>query len=394
MRIATTMVVLGLAVVTATGSADAPTAAGRVATDDGLAARVDAVATRALDELPVAGMSIAVARAGEVVFADGYGLADVGARRAAAADTVHPVGSVSKQFTAAVLVGLEADGSLSLGDHVSRFVTLPAATPAPTVRQLLSHTAGFTDAALGPALEATSDGIGMTWDEAVDLATAPGVREPGAVFEYANGGYLVAHGVAEAASGLSHPDLVERLVAEVGLDDTHVCTGPDDPDVAAGHVHQHDAWARVARLGRAPGLRPAPGYDPDLLDVVCATAPDLVTWAHRLREGEVVGDDGYRRMSDTTTLTDGTVVPYGLGLQHRRFGDHTAVAHGGILTGHVAMLADFPDDDITVALLVATDLDERQAETLLLALLGAVFDEPPEQGWRADPIHRSPEEDR
>lgn len=366
--------------------AGSPASRERLDADVALAARVDAVAASALEELPMAGMSVAVVRGGGIRFAAGYGAADLATGAPADASTVYPIGSISKQFTAATVLRLVERGELSLDDPVAQYVDVPVADPAPTVRQLLSHTSGLTDARLGPALEATEDGIGMTWDEAVGLATEPGYwTSPGGGFEYSNGGYLLTYGVVEQAAGRSYREELDRLLDEVALGDTTVCDGTVGDGVAQGHRQQHDLWARVTRLGRQPGLRPAAPYNPDLLNVVCATAPDLARWGHRLRAGDVVGHEGYATMIERATLTDGTVVPYGLGLQRRRFGDHVAIAHGGILTGYVAMLADFPADDTTVALLVNTDLDEHQVRTLFQHLLGAVLDESPMQDWAPDP---------
>lgn len=376
---------LALVTLAAGCGAEGGQAADRVVTDTELGARIDAVAEQALAELPLAGMSIAVGRGGEIAFAAGYGDADVAGDVPAGARTVYPIGSISKQFTAATVLRLAEEGALSLDDPVSRFVPVPDADPPPTVRQLLSHTSGLTDVGLGPALERTSDGIGMDWGDAVELATTPGYWVPaGGGFEYSNGGYLISYGVVEAAAGRPYRSELERLLADAELEDTSVCTGTAD-DGATGYQQQHDLWDRAARLGRPPGLQPAAAYNADLLNVVCSTAPDLVRWAYRLRAGEVVTEPSYRSMTERVTLTDGAVVPYGLGLQRRRFGEHEAIAHGGILTGYVAMLADFPADDTTVAFLINTDLDEHQTATILTHLLGAVFDEPPGESWLPDP---------
>jgi hypothetical protein len=90
-------------------------------------------------------------------------------------------------------------------------------------------------------------------------------------------------------------------------------------------------------------------------------------------------------MSRPTVLADGTEVPYGLGVQIRQFGPHPAVSHGGVITGFVSLVADFPEDDVTVAILVNTRLLNLGLGVQLAdRVLGAVFDEPGSR-WR-DPL--------
>jgi CubicO group peptidase (beta-lactamase class C family) len=84
-------------------------------------------------------------------------------------------------------------------------------------------------------------------------------------------------------------------------------------------------------------------------------------------------------------LADGTKVPYGLGLQIREFGSHPALSHGGVVTGFISVVADFPEDDLTVAMLVNSRLLNLELGVQLTnRVLGAVFDEPGSQ-W-SDPL--------
>ncbi len=357
----------------------------RIAQDTALAERIDAVADAAMRETPTAGMSIAVARDGELVFADGYGFADLETRLPATASTVYQIGSVSKQFTAAAVALLDEQGLLSLDDPASEYVVVPPADPGPTLAQLLSHTSGVVDAALGPALERSRDGTGMSTEEALELAVAPGLAwMPGTFWQYGNGNYLLSYEVVEEASGQAYADyLTDEVLPRAGLSATSVCPTESPDGWAKSYYLPEGNWARAVRLGRPLPLIEAWQANMDIIRVVCATAPDLVQWGHALRTGEIVTPAHYQRMVAPTVLADGTTVPYGLGLQLRRFGEHEAVAHGGIVSGFLSLLADFPDDDVTVALLINTGLGEHEVTYLLEQLLAAVFDEPGDQRWTA-----------
>lgn len=110
---------------------------------------------------------------------------------------------------------------------------------------------------------------------------------------------------------------------------------------------------------------------------LCSTATDLARWPGLLRS--FLDPSSYREMSDPTALAERTKVPYGLGLQVREFGEHPALSHGGVVNGFISIVADFPEDDLTVAILVNTRLLNLELGVQLANwILGAVFDEPSE----------------
>jgi CubicO group peptidase (beta-lactamase class C family) len=116
---------------------------------------------------------------------------------------------------------------------------------------------------------------------------------------------------------------------------------------------------------------------------LCSTVTDLARWPGLLRS--FLDPASFREMSEPTVLTDGTRVPYGLGLQIREFGSHPALSHGGVVNGFISMVADFPEDDMTVATLVNTRLLNLELGVQLAnRVLGAVFDEPASR-W-SDPL--------
>jgi hypothetical protein len=116
---------------------------------------VDALAADALQRGPVAGLSIAVFERGLSVLAKGYGFADLAAKTPATPETSYPIASISKRFTAALILRLADQGKLALDDPLDRF--FPEARKrigALTIRHLLDHTSGLTKG--GPAPRAAA----------------------------------------------------------------------------------------------------------------------------------------------------------------------------------------------------------------------------------------------
>jgi D-alanyl-D-alanine carboxypeptidase len=361
-----------------------------VATDTALGARMDAAVAAALRDIRAAGFSVAVVRHGRPVLAKGYGYADLAERVPASAKTIYRLASITKQFTAAAILHLAEEGKLSLDDPITDYLPdYPALDRRITIRSLLSHTSGLSDVAVAPILEEGS-GVGYTRDQIIDLvASQPLDFDPGTGHSYSNVGFMLAGAVIEQVTGTTYADyLTNEVLRPLGLDQTSFC--PDEQPRAdrwaQGYELQHGNWPRALRLGRPPAfVDPAP-INMEVVSsagALCSTVTDLARWPGLLRS--FLDPASYHEMSEPTVLADGTEVPYGLGLQIREFGSHPALSHGGVVNGFVSIVADFPEDDLTVAILVNTRLLTLELGVELAnRVLGAVFYEPGSQ-W-SDPL--------
>jgi D-alanyl-D-alanine carboxypeptidase len=348
--------------------------------DQDLAARLDEVAEQLLGESDVAGFSVAVARKGTVVFADGYGFADLRGGVPASARTVYGIGSITKQFTAAAMLKLQEDGKLALDDDIQTYLAdYPTNGEGITIRQLLSHTSGVPELTIQHSYPGTS-GAG-TSPEAImrNILSLPLDFAPGSEWRYSNSGYVLAGMIVERVTGLSYKAyLTNEVLRPLGIRDVSVC--PDDRSsvvYARGYEQQAGSWTRAIRLGRPLALLPATQVNMDIASSAgagCSTVIGLLAWTQALKSGRVLDPAAFRLMTTPTTLADGSTFPYGLGFFLREFGTHRSVVHGGIIEdGFVGMLADFPDDDLTVAVLANTFLPDP--EPLMVRILRVVFDE-------------------
>lgn len=354
---------------------------GSVRLDQDLAARMDDVADRSLKESNLAGFSVAVARRGTVVFADGYGFADLPGGVSASVDTVYGIGSITKQFTAAAVLQLQEEGKLALDDDIHTYLPdYPTDGQRITIHQLLSHTSGIPELTTQRSYPETPEA--SVTREAImrDVLSLPLDFVPGSEWRYSNSGYVLAGMIIERVSGLSYATyLKDRVLGPLGLRDTSVC--PDDRSsapYAEGYEQQTGNWTRAMHLGQPLSLVVAGPVDMNIASSAgagCSTVIGLLAWTDALRSGRVVGPASYRLMTTPTTLADGSTVPYGLGFFLRQFGTHRAIIHGGIIeNGFVGVLGDFPDDGLTVAILANTFIPDP--EPILGRILGEVFDEP------------------
>ncbi|MGH9381900.1 MAG: serine hydrolase domain-containing protein, partial [Thermoanaerobaculia bacterium] len=189
-----------------------------------LTAGIDAVFVD-YDRTDSPGCALGVVRDGELVYARGYGMANLEHGVPITPGTVFDIGSTSKQFAATATVLLAEEGRLSLDDEVRKWIPELRDYGAPlTIRHLLHHTSGLRDYLTLMSLVGTSfDGL-TTDDDALDIIARQ--RElnfpPGSEHLYSNSGYFLLSQIIERASGQSLREYAgTRIFEPLGMDDTH-----------------------------------------------------------------------------------------------------------------------------------------------------------------------------
>ena len=180
----------------------------------------------------VAGVSFVVVHKGEVVFREGFGYADIESRRPFTADELLPIASVSKPFMASVVMALVDQGKLKLDDPVEKYLPefkgkrvqgrKQPAKPM-TIRQLISHTAGFWgNKGITPEKMDLIRNFERPLNETIDLVAKYDLAyEPGTKWVYSGVGYCVLGRVLEVALGKSLEVISqETLFRPLGLSNT------------------------------------------------------------------------------------------------------------------------------------------------------------------------------
>lgn len=307
-----------------------------------------AAAFRDFVEQPMAaGLSVAVALGDEPLALGGYGLADLEHVVPASADTVYRLGSVSKQFTAALVLKLVERGVLGLDDPLRLHLVDAGHYGDATVHEVLGHTAGLPENPAGFELGGRAEpGAFAGWLErslALDPIGAPGER-----YLYSNLGYALLGELVERVTAEDFEALMEReILRPQGLDATHFCD--EDrlvPHRADGYKWQGAGFQHDDPLLMSPALRSA--------GALCSTVGDLLAWQRALRGGRVLSPELTERMATPAEVTDGTST-YGYGLHRRRQNGLDVIHHGGHIQGFVAELAYYPSLDLHVVLLANSE---------------------------------------
>ncbi|MEW2412290.1 serine hydrolase domain-containing protein [Streptomyces sp. NPDC046866] len=278
------------------------------------------------------------------------------------------IGSISKTFTAVLVLRLRDEGLLSLGDPLEKHLPGTGAGEV-TVGQLLSHAGGLAAETPGEWWERTP---GSSRPELADiLGERPFVFEPGRRFHYSNPGYTLLGSLVAAVRGRPWEEVLRDEVLEpLGLERTSA--QPQAPHAGGWAVHP---WADV--------MMPEPLQDLGLMapaGQLWSTTRDLSAFARFLMHGDerVLSRDTVREMAAPAAPAERGVAElgYGLGLQLMESGGRRLAGHSGSLPGFVAGLWTSEADDVA-AVVLANCTSGLPAAGVAADLVGIVADAEP-----------------
>ncbi|HWS72689.1 MAG TPA: serine hydrolase domain-containing protein, partial [Thermoanaerobaculia bacterium] len=220
------------------------------------AAKLDAIGSEVVATKGAPGVAIGVLRGGHVVYAKGFGVADLENNVPLRAGSVFPIASVTKTFTAAAVLQLVADGKVALDDDIGKYLPdLPLRGKGVTVRRLLDHTAGVHNLTTNRAYWAQAANPIEPAELAKFFRDEPLDFEPGSRYAYSNSGYILLGLLIEKASGMSYPDYLRtHFFTPLGLTHTSYCGGPSL--VAArvrGYVSEGGHFANAPHVDMSQG---------------------------------------------------------------------------------------------------------------------------------------------
>ncbi len=329
--------------------------------------------------LHVPGLALAIVKDDRVVFARGFGLADLEHERPVTPETLFAIGSSTKAFTATLAGMLADEGRMDLDDPVTKYLPwfeLPVRADhgekTVTLRDLLSHRTGFAR-------------MDILWaaglvppEEVLRTATraepwAPFRRE----FHYNNIMFLAAGQACAAVTGKGWDALVrERIFEPLGMNasSTSVREAQRDPRLALGYLWDDEQQEFERRTMRVlDSIAPA--------GAINSSALDMARWVRfLLGRGELEGRRLIReeRLQETWRQSNevGPEIGYGLGWFLRVWRDQPYVEHGGNIDGFAAEVALLPESTTGVVLLANVTATPLQG-TIGPKVFDALFGEPP-----------------
>lgn len=332
------------------------------------------------------GLSVAVGAGDRLVWAEGFGYADIRTRTPMTPEHRLRIGSASIPLTSAAAGLLMEEGRLHADSEIHALVpAFPDRTPPVTLRDLMGHTAGLEygveddEPLYSRHCEAAAEALPR-------FAGRPPLFEPGAEYRFSAFGWIVVSSALEAVAGRRLPELMqERVFEPLGMTQTAADPGPveADDDFPLFHLFRELVFDPRTRRGFGPagaklaGPQQATEYFPRFIEnprygmhlmrpvdlscysgasVFVSTPSDLVRFALGLLNGKLLQPATVKLLQEPQRLATGQQTGYGLGWEARPFiveGKplRSAGHEGTLLGGDVADLRIYPERDMAVAVI-------------------------------------------
>ncbi|HEY2066916.1 MAG TPA: serine hydrolase domain-containing protein [Gemmatimonadaceae bacterium] len=308
---------------------------------------VDSIVAAGMQQQRLVGLSVALMRGGRIELAKGYGSASLQPRVAVDTGTRFSIGSVTKEFVAALALLLQEDGKLSVHDTLSKWYPQLTRSREITLVDLINHVSGYRD--YYPLDYVDREMAKPTTAEQIirEYGTMPLDFDPGTRWSYSNTGYTILGRVLERAGGKPLGILLEeRIFRPLGMLQT-MYEPTSAPRSASGYVSWALGEMEPAQLeGR--GWIGAPGG-------IWSTASDIARWDLALMRPGFLTPASRDVLFGERILRDGTPTGYAGGLGVGESFGRKVFQHGGATSGFSATNVFFPGDTAAVVLLSNTD---------------------------------------
>lgn len=308
-------------------------------------ANVDAVFARWTNA--TAGCAVGVAVGGRSVLEKAYGMADLEHDIPNKADTIFEAGSVSKQFTAAAVLLLAADGKLKLDDPVRKYIPeLPDYGVPLTIRHMLTHTSGLRDWGSLAGIAGWPRGTRVhTHAHVVEILSRQQSLNfpPGTRYSYSNSGYNLSAVIVARVSGMSFAEFSQkRIFQPLGM--TRTSWRDDYTRILKDRA--------IAYSGAGTNLR----QDMPFENVhgnggLLTTVGDLLRWNENFVTPRIGGAAFVEAQHVLDKFPSGAPQTYAAGLTIGAYKGLREVSHSGSTAGYRAFLTRFPDQHVSVAVL-------------------------------------------
>ncbi|HKW11046.1 MAG TPA: serine hydrolase domain-containing protein [Gemmatimonadaceae bacterium] len=328
---------------------------------------VDSIIRRNIAEKHIIGVSVGIMQNGQVVFARGYGVANLPSKAPVTPSTMFAIGSVTKQFTCSSVLMLQEQSKLSINDPVSKYFPNLTRANDITLKDVGGHLSGYRD--YYPLDYVDRE---MAKAEPADTIIAryamrPLDFDPRSRWSYSNTGFLILGRVVEKVSGQPIGTFFQtHIFTPLKLDRTKYEPAPNGTDLATGYT-SFGLSDPIEAVPEAKGWAGAAG-------AIWSTPTDLLTWDLSLLNHTLISPASYAVLTTPQHLTDGRSSGYGCGEGINDRGNAVTFSHGGAVSGFVAQNTIIPNTKSALVVLSNSDFSPVGAlnQELLAKLLPSV----------------------
>lgn len=318
--------------------------------------------------------AVLVADRGKVIYKRGFGMANFEWSIPNQPDTRFRIGSVTKQFTAALILQLAEQGKIKLDGKLSDYLPYyrKDAGDRVTIHQLLNHTSGIPSYTNAEFIQKLSRDPYKPEAFIKKFASGNLEFEPGSTFRYNNSGYFILGAIIEQLTGKSYEAvLTEQILKPLGMNDTgYDNSAPILAKRASGYEKRPDRVVNAAYLDMSLPYAAGSMY---------STVEDLFKWDQALYGDTILSAETKKKMF-TPGLSD---YGYGVGVFDRELGKSGQkfkyIQHGGGINGFNCLFTRAVDKQQTVIVLDNVGLGQHHGkitDSIVSILNGQPFDQP------------------
>lgn len=284
--------------------------------------------------------AVLIAKGNAILLNKGYGFSNFGEKKENTEASIFQIGSITKQFTAALILKLQEEGKLSVNDKLSKYFPQFPNGDKITIHHLLTHTSGIYN------YTNNAQAMQNVGTKPVDQATMfslfegkPLDFEPGSKYSYSNSGYVLLGYIIEKVTGKSWEASVrESILAPLKMHNT----GFDYAGLK--NAAKTTGYFSLSEVGAIP----APIIDSTFsyaAGSVYTTTTDLLKWQRAIAKGTLLKKESWKKAM--TPVKEG----YGYGLVMDSLYGQKRVHHGGSIYGYMSYAVLFPEQDYTMIVL-------------------------------------------
>jgi CubicO group peptidase (beta-lactamase class C family) len=290
---------------------------------------------------------------GSILLYKGYGYKNKTLNTLNDTATIFRIGSLSKPFTATVIMRLEQDGLLSLNDPVSKYIPGYPEGDSISIEQLLTHHSGVKEYLAVKAIQKLPDSAPpISMEQLISyFKDEPRFIKPGEIFPYSNSNYILLAFIIEKITGEKFEHVVRKMIFDPlqmyhsGFDFMNL----KSTNKSTGHERNKKKIVTVVDFDSTY----APGCGSMFTTVI-----DLYKWYKGLYSGQVISDSTRERAFMPRQWK------YGYGWFRYSLYEKKCISHPGGVPGFVADMKFFPDDDLCIILLNNSSMGKADADEI------------------------------
>ncbi len=347
-------------------AASIPTAVLAASIDRSLGLAISSIADQSIKKMVTPGIQISVWKNGTPAAGVVRGLGNLETAAPVTSSTIFRAGSITKQFTAALIAKLQDEGHLSVNDRLEKHLSFFKGKEAPTLLELIHQTAGVHEEQEGSFSQSPTTQLEL----AKHISAQKPLYDfhPGTAWLYSNANYILLGAVVESVTGQSLAKAAHQIIFEpLGLTHTEF-------DTHSEVVTNRASGYTGTQIGGKPFVNAdfVPIEQTGGAGAIRTTADDLCRWHHSLLNGDFLSAESRNALMEPAQLKDGRPITkgrfdpnddnmgetsYGYGLMlDRSTKDHGVIAlHNGFVSGFSAYLATHVPTRTTVACMCNAD---------------------------------------